>query len=148
MKYDGEEADIQTPPIQAEREGARHQGQDRSDEQDEIKGTRCVMFSDRVCEWISAVSRTVAAAGIIGVVTLIWGGEYKTYHNVLPTFTLKVGQISVPPESLIGLVVSLVSVAILMFVFKYTKIGLAMRATAEDLRVVQSLGIRATLFPG
>ena len=76
--------------------------------------------------------------------TLIWGGEYKTYHGVLPTFTLKVGQISVPPESLIGLMVSVVAVGALMGLFRYTQIGLAMRATAEDLPVVQSLGIRAT----
>jgi branched-chain amino acid transport system permease protein len=94
---------------------------------------------------LAVIMMTIALSVVLeGLVMLIWGGEYKTYHNVLPTFALKVGQISVPPESLIGLVVSLVSVAILMFVFKYTKIGLAMRATAEDLRVVQSLGIRAT----
>jgi branched-chain amino acid transport system permease protein len=94
---------------------------------------------------LAIIMMTIALSVVLeGIVMLIWGGEYKTYHNVLPTFTLKVGQISVPPESLIGLVVSLVSVAILMFVFKYTKIGLAMRATAEDLRVVQSLGISAT----
>jgi branched-chain amino acid transport system permease protein len=94
---------------------------------------------------LAIIMMTIALSVVLeGLVMLIWGGEYKTYHNVLPTFTLKVGQISVPPESLIGLVVSLVSVAILMFMFKFTKIGLAMRATAEDLRVVQSLGIRAT----
>jgi branched-chain amino acid transport system permease protein len=94
---------------------------------------------------LAVIMMTIALSVVLeGIVMLIWGGEYKTYHNVLPTFALKVGQISVPPESLIGLLVSLVSVAILMFVFKYTKIGLAMRATAEDLRVVQSLGIRAT----
>jgi branched-chain amino acid transport system permease protein len=33
---------------------------------------------------------------------------------------------------------------LLMLLFRYTKIGLAMRATAEDLQVVQSVGIRAT----
>jgi branched-chain amino acid transport system permease protein len=31
-----------------------------------------------------------------------------------------------------------------MLLFRYTKIGLAMRATAEDLAVVQSVGIKAT----
>jgi branched-chain amino acid transport system permease protein len=45
---------------------------------------------------------------------------------------------------LIGLMVSIVAVALLMLVFRYTKIGLAMRATAEDLKVVRSVGIRAT----
>ena len=94
---------------------------------------------------LAIIMMTIALATVLeGLVTLIWGGEYKTYHGVLPTLTLKLGQISVPPESLIGLMVSVVAVALLMLLFRYTKIGLAMRATAEDLQVVQSLGIRAT----
>jgi branched-chain amino acid transport system permease protein len=94
---------------------------------------------------LAIIMMTIALAVILeGLATLIWGGEYKTYHGLLPTLTLMVGGISVPPESLIGLMVSIVAVALLMLVFRYTKIGLAMRATAEDLKVVRSVGIRAT----
>jgi branched-chain amino acid transport system permease protein len=94
---------------------------------------------------LPVVMMTIALASVLeGLVTLIWGGEYKTYHGVLPTITLKLGGISVPPESLIGLIVSVVFMVLLILLFRYTKIGLAMRATAEDLQVVQSFGIRAT----
>ena len=94
---------------------------------------------------LAIIMMTIALATVLeGLATLIWGGEYKTYHGVLPTVTLKLGEISIPPESLIGLIVSIAAVAILMLLFRYTKIGLAMRATAEDLQVVQSVGIRAT----
>ena len=94
---------------------------------------------------LAIIMMTIALATVLeGIATLVWGGEYKTYHGVLPTLTLKLGKISVPSESLIGLIVSGVAVLVLMFVFRSTKIGLAMRATAEDLQVVQSLGIRAT----
>jgi branched-chain amino acid transport system permease protein len=94
---------------------------------------------------LAMIMMTIALATVLeGLVTLIWGGEYKTYHGVLPTITLKLGQISIPPESLIGLIVSVTAVALLMALFRYTKIGLAMRATAEDLQVVQSVGIKAT----
>ncbi|MGD0487803.1 MAG: branched-chain amino acid ABC transporter permease [Syntrophorhabdales bacterium] len=94
---------------------------------------------------LALIMMTIALATVLeGLVTLIWGGEYKTYHGVLPSLTLKVGQISVPSESLIGLMVSMVVVGGLMGLFRYTRIGLAMRATAEDLQVVRSLGIRAT----
>ena len=94
---------------------------------------------------LAMIMMTIALATVReGLATLIWGGEYKTYHGVLPTVTLKLGQISVPPESLIGLIVSVTTVALLMALFRYTKIGLAMRATAEDLQVVQSVGIQAT----
>ena len=94
---------------------------------------------------LAMIMMTIALATVLeGLATLIWGGEYKTYHGVLPTITLKLGSISVPPESLIGLIVSVIAVALLMLLFRYTKIGLAMRATAEDLQVVQSVGIKAT----
>jgi branched-chain amino acid transport system permease protein len=94
---------------------------------------------------LAVIMMTIALATVLeGMATLIWGGEYKTYHGLLPTLTLKLGKISVPPESLIGLLVSLVAVTLLLLLFRYTKIGLAMRATAEDLQVVQSFGIKAT----
>ncbi len=95
---------------------------------------------------LAVIMMTIALASILeGLATLIWGGEYKTYHGVLPTVALKLGQISVPSESLIGLMVSVVTVAILLLFFRYTRTGLAMRATAEDLQVVQSVGINATV---
>ena len=94
---------------------------------------------------LAVVMVTIALATVLGgLATLIWGAEYKAYHGLLPTITLKVGAISIPSESLIGLIVSIAAVTILMLFFRYTKIGLAMRATAEDLQVVQSVGIRAT----
>ncbi len=94
---------------------------------------------------LAVVMMTIALASVLeGLATLIWGGEYKAYHGVLPTVGLSLGKISIPSESFIGLFVSVAAVAVLMLFFRYTKIGLAMRATAEDLQVVQSFGIRAT----
>jgi branched-chain amino acid transport system permease protein len=94
---------------------------------------------------LAVIMVTIALATILGgLATLLWGAEYKAYHGLLPTITLTVGTISIPSESLIGLIVSVICVVLLMLLFRYTKIGLAMRATAEDLHVVQSLGIRAT----
>jgi len=94
---------------------------------------------------LAVIMMTIALATVLeGLATLIWGGEYKAYHGVLPTVALKLGEISLPSESLIGLIVSVVAVAILMLFFRFTKIGLAMRATAEDEQVVRSCGIRAT----
>jgi branched-chain amino acid transport system permease protein len=94
---------------------------------------------------LAVIMVTIALATILGgLATLLWGGEYKAYHGLLPTITLKIGTVSIPSESLIGLIVAVICVALLMLFFRYTKIGLAMRATAEDLQVVQSLGIKAT----
>ncbi|PKN25062.1 MAG: branched-chain amino acid ABC transporter permease [Deltaproteobacteria bacterium HGW-Deltaproteobacteria-21] len=94
---------------------------------------------------LAVVMMTIALSTVLGgLATLLWGAEYKAYHGMLPTLNLKLGSISVPSESLIGLIVSIICMAALMLLFRYTKIGLAMRATAEDLQVVQSVGIKAT----
>jgi len=94
---------------------------------------------------LAVIMMTIALSVVLeGLATLIWGGEYKTYHGVLPTITLKVGELSIPPETLIGVMVSIAVVTILMLFFRYTKSGLAMMATAEDEQVVQSAGIRVT----
>jgi len=94
---------------------------------------------------LAVVMMTIALSTVLGgLATLLWGAEYKAYHGMLPTLNLKLGTISVPSESLIGFIVSVICMAALMLLFRYTKIGLAMRATAEDLQVVQSVGIKAT----
>ena len=94
---------------------------------------------------LAIIMMTIALATILdGLATLIWGGEYKTYHGVLPTLSLSLGGISVPSETLIGVIVAIVVVAILMIIFRYTRRGLAMMATAEDEQVVQTAGIRVT----
>jgi len=94
---------------------------------------------------LAVVMMTVALSTVLeGLATLLWGGEYKTYHGVLPTINLQLGPLSIPSEATIAMIVSVVAVAGLMFLFRYTKMGLAMRATADDEQVVQSVGIRVT----
>ena len=94
---------------------------------------------------LAVVMMTIALSTVLdGVVTLVWGGEYKTYHGVLPTINLQLGELSIPSETTIAMIVSVVAVAALMLLFRYTKMGLAMRATADDEQVVQSVGIRVT----
>jgi len=95
---------------------------------------------------VSVIMLTIALASIIeGLVTLIWGGQYKTYHGFLPTMAFKLGKVSIPSEPTIGFLVSAVTVGALLVFYKYTKLGLGMRATAEDLLVAQTLGIKAVV---
>lgn len=95
---------------------------------------------------LAIVMMTLALANVIsGGATFIWGGVFKpAYSGVLPGISLKIGTVSLPPESFLGLIVSAIVVVALMLIFRYTKAGLAMRATAEDEQVVRSSGIRVT----
>jgi branched-chain amino acid transport system permease protein len=95
---------------------------------------------------LAIIMMTIALSTIFeGFAGLIWGGEYKTYHGVLPSLALKIGDISLPSESLIGLIVSVIVVVILLIFFRYTKMGLAMMATAGDEQVAQSSGIKVNV---
>ena len=94
---------------------------------------------------LAVIMMTIALSVVLeGLATLIWGGEYKSYHGVLPAVTLQLGELSIPSETTIMIIVSIITVAVLMLLFRYTKSGLAMRATADDIQVVQSAGIRVT----
>jgi len=95
---------------------------------------------------LSVIMMTIALSTVLeGVGVLIWGGIYEPYKGGLPTFTLPpVGGVSISPETLDGVILSAIVVIALMAIFRYTKVGLAMRATAEDEKVVQSVGIKVT----
>ena len=94
---------------------------------------------------LAIIMVTMGLATVLDAIAVfIWGSQYLTYHGLLPTINLSVGEISIPPETLIGIMVSIVAVAMLMAFFRFTRSGLAMRATAEDEQVVQVAGIRVT----
>jgi branched-chain amino acid transport system permease protein len=95
---------------------------------------------------LSVIMMTIALSTVLeGVGVLIWGGIYESYKGGLPTFTIPpIGGVSISPETLDGVILSAIVVIALMAIFRYTKVGLAMRATAEDEKVVQSVGIKVT----
>ncbi len=94
---------------------------------------------------LAIIMVTMGLATVLDAIAVFfWGSQYLTYHGLLPTINLSIGQISVPPETLIGIMVSIVAVAALMSFFRFTRSGLAMRATAEDEQVVQVAGIKVT----
>lgn len=76
-----------------------------------------------------------------GIIVLVWGVE--SFHMPFtPTGMLTIGDWQVSPATTWGFVVCLGVFLLLTLVFRYTKIGLAMRVVAADHAVAQSLGIR------
>jgi branched-chain amino acid transport system permease protein len=95
---------------------------------------------------LAVIMMTIALGFCIldGLAILIWGGNYKVYYGMLPTIPLRFGDVYVPSATVITAIVAIIVVAILMLFFRYAKIGLTMRAAAEDEQVVQCAGIRVT----
>lgn len=95
---------------------------------------------------LAVVMMTIALGFCIleGLAILIWGGEFKVYSGALPAISLRLGAVYVPAATVFTVILAAIVVAALMLFFRYAKIGLAMRATAEDEQVAQCAGIRVT----
>jgi branched-chain amino acid transport system permease protein len=95
---------------------------------------------------LAVIMMTVALGFCIleGLATLIWGGQYKVYFGQLPKISIRIGEIYIPPETVLTAIVSIIVIAILMLFFRYAKVGLMMRATAEDEQVVQGAGMKVS----
>ncbi|MEE8471905.1 MAG: branched-chain amino acid ABC transporter permease [Dehalococcoidia bacterium] len=77
-----------------------------------------------------------------GVSTLIWGGPALTYvPPILPSAGLQLGPINLSLEYIWAFGITAALFGGFTLFFKYTRMGLAMRATGEDEQAAQSVGI-------
>ena len=73
---------------------------------------------------------------------IIWKPTNKPYATLLPSDSINVAGASISPTQIMILVVTAISLAVLTWLVNYTKLGRAMRATAENPRVASLMGIR------
>ena len=73
---------------------------------------------------------------------IIWKPTYKSYPTLLPTTPIAIAGAVITPTQVMILGVTAVSLAVLMWVVNYTKLGRAMRATAENPRVAGLMGVK------
>lgn len=73
---------------------------------------------------------------------IIWKPNYKPYSTLLPRAPIAIGGAVITPSQILILAMTAVSLAVLMWVVNYTKLGRAMRATAENPRVAALMGVK------
>ncbi len=73
---------------------------------------------------------------------IIFKANYKPYPTLLPAAPLQVGGAVITPTQIMILGLTAVSLAVLMYIVNYTKLGRAMRATSENPRVAALMGVR------
>ncbi len=73
---------------------------------------------------------------------IIWKPNYKPYPTLLPREPFAIGGAVITPTQIMILGLTAVSLAILMYVVNYTRLGRAMRATAENPRVAGLMGVK------
>jgi branched-chain amino acid transport system permease protein len=79
-----------------------------------------------------------------GVVTFIWPWSVDALPRLFPTEPLRFGTAVVSQEYIWAAVISLILFGLLTLYFRYNKMGIAMRATADDQLAVQACGIPVT----
>ena len=76
-----------------------------------------------------------------GAFQLILKGGSLSYSSLLPTGMLSIGRVPFSVTQLVSLGVALLLFIALAFFFRFTKLGLGMRATSEDHQLAETTGI-------
>ena len=91
---------------------------------------------------ISVIMVTIGLAILLrALVVLVWGSEYRVYPQVLPAESLHLGPVTIGQEFVWSFVIATTLVALFGALFRYTKMGIAMRAVADDQQAALSMGI-------
>jgi len=73
---------------------------------------------------------------------ILWKPNYKSYPTLLPSTPFDIAGAVITPTQVMILCVTAFSLALLMWVVHFTKLGRAMRATAENPRVAGLMGVK------
>jgi len=73
---------------------------------------------------------------------IIWKPNYKAYPTLLPSTPVNIGGAVITPTQIMILAVTAISLALLMWLVNATRLGRAMRATAENPRVAALMGVK------
>ena len=85
------------------------------------------------------------SVALMNVAFLIWGADAKPFSINLG-MPLQISNISIPQSYLLTAVVSFALMGVLHFFLKYTKIGLAVRAVAQNKDIAYLMGINVPVF--
>ena len=91
---------------------------------------------------VAVMMATIGMASIIhGGVEAVWGGDTYSPPTLLPRTPLTMGEILIPGTVLGNFVVAGILIAAFLAFFRYSKTGIALRATASDPVTAATLGI-------
>jgi len=91
---------------------------------------------------LSSIAMTLVVAYLLGGIAMaIWGAHQRPLPEFLPGGTVSLGNVVFSVELVWSFFLALAIFGILVLFYQRTRIGLAMRATAEDHQVAQARGI-------
>ena len=100
---------------------------------------RPLRSSPRLAPLITAIGVSILLQTLA---MIIWKPNYKAYPTLLSSTPYEIGTAVITPTQILVLVVTAIALATLMYLVNYTKLGRAMRATAENPRVAALMGVK------
>ncbi len=95
--------------------------------------------SPRLAPLITAIGMSILLQTLA---MIIWKPNYKPYPTLLPAEPFDIAGAVITPTQILVLVVTALMLTVLMYLVNYTRLGRAMRATAENPRVAALMGIK------
>jgi branched-chain amino acid transport system permease protein len=91
---------------------------------------------------ISVVMVTIGLSSILqGLTHIIWSPDYRSFPEIFPPEPLDLTFAVVPSGLLWGFIFAAFGTLVFFLIFKLTRTGVAMRATASDQQAALSMGI-------
>lgn len=78
---------------------------------------------------------------LVGLVQIVWGADPQQLPAFMPTAPVFLGEAYVSPKVAVAFAVSLAVVAVFLAAFRFSRAGVALRATASDQGAAYSVGI-------
>ncbi len=98
--------------------------------------------SPRLAPLITAIGMSILLQTLA---MIIWKPNYKPFPNLLPMVPYDVGGAVITLTQVLILAMTALSLGVLMWLVNYTRLGRAMRATAENPRVAALMGVKPDL---
>lgn len=91
---------------------------------------------------ISVIMVTIGLASILhGLTHIIWSPEFRSFPEIFPPDPLDLRFAVVPSGLLWGFIFAIIGTIIFILLFKFSRTGVAMRATANDQQAALAMGI-------
>ena len=96
---------------------------------------------------VAVIMATIGLAAVLrGLAPVVFGGETRPLTLPIGDDPISLGPTSLPPIQLLGIVVTIVFFAAFSWFFKKSRMGVAMRAVADNQQVAQAMGINVERY--
>jgi branched-chain amino acid transport system permease protein len=91
---------------------------------------------------ISVIMVTIGLSSVLrALVSSVWGNRGQPFPGFIPDDPITIGGAIVPADRIIAIVLGALLLIIFTLFFRYSREGIAMRATADDQQAAMSMGI-------